>query len=394
VKGHAEDPNALVITQVPVPEGILTPAEAALVTGLAARRLSASTRDAYLRDWKLWAAWCAARGEDPVPVAPEKAALWITEQSLLRKPDGTWRFAAPTIGRRAAALTTVGTAAAGSLAAAAAPAGRHPLVQSVLAGMRKDRKDTRQHKAGPLLPGDLRVICAVITAGATTWSRRARARRDIAVLTALVAGAYRRSELAAHQLHNVTCQPGVGLHMYVSSSKTDGEGTGMVKVLPSGEDPDPLICPACAMLRWIQVAQAWDEHGRPGLIRLLAAPDPAPPPGTDAHACRQARALPVSDAPLLRGVRRSGLLTDGGLTGHAVNDIVQARAAEASLDPGRLLTGHSGRVGFVVQSLRDGEPVDAIARQTGHRKREQVYDYGREYVPEAGNAAMSMRSRF
>jgi integrase len=298
----------------------------------------------------------------------------------MTRPDGSQVYAAATIGRRAAAVSTVNAALTAGRGAAALvpPVGQYPVVRKALAGMRRRRKGTRPARADPLLLEDVRLLCSAIAASGTTWSRRVRARRDTAVVTALMAGAYRRSELAAHTLGDVTYHPGAGLHLYVPFSKTDQEGTGLVKALPAGTDP--LTCPRCAMLKWIAVVAAWDSAGRPGLIRLLAAPDE---PG---HVCEEPRVLPAGTAPLLRGVDRSGRLTAGGLSGHAVNDIVQDWWEAAGPGDGRRITSHSGRVGFVTEGFRAGAAANEIARQTGHQTTRQVEEYRREHVPEAGNA--------
>lgn len=377
------EPNALVRTGLPAHAGILSPAEEALLADLIADSVAPATARAYLGDWnKAWAPWCAARGHGPFPVHPRALGLWIAEQAAMTRPDGSLVYAAATIERRAAAVSTVNqvladSPLAGSSAADVPPVGRYPVVRKALAGMRRRRKDIRQARADPLLIGDLRVMCAAVAAGATTWSRRVRARRDAAVLTAMLAGAYRRSELAAHVLADVTYHPHAGLHLYVASAKNDQEGRGLVKALTFGEDP--LTCPACAVLKWIDVAAAWDVGGRPALIRLLAAPDPA------GHVCREPRRLPATAEPLLRGVRAAGTLMPGGLSGHAINGIIQGWWEKAGLDPARRISGHSPRAGFVTEGFRAGASPEDIARQTGQSLK-QVGEYRRELVPEAGNA--------
>lgn len=376
---HANE-NALVRRGALAGPGFLSPAEEALLADLIGDSVSPATFRAYESDWKAWVSWCAARGDDPVPARPRLVGLWIAEQAVMTRPDGSPVYAAATIGRRAAAVSTLNAVmtACPESADLTPRLGQYPDVRGALAGMRRRRKGIRPDRADPLLLEDMRLLCAAIAASGTTWSRRVRARRDAAVVTALMAGAYRRSELAAHVLGDVTYQPGVGLHMRVPFSKTDQEGAGLVKVLPAGDDP--LTCPRCAMLKWISVVAAWDSAGRPGLIRLLAAPDE---PG---HVCREPRSLPSGGAPLLRGIDRSGRLTAGGLSGHAVNDIVKGWWEAAGPGDGRRITSHSGRVGFVTEGFRAGADANEIAQQTGHRTTRQVEEYRREHVPEAGNA--------
>ena len=84
------------------------------------------------------------------------------------------------------------------------------------------------------------------------------------------AGAFRRSELVALTVDDVTMRPQDGLHVRLRQSKTDQEGRGEVKALPFGAHPD--TCQPGAYLRCPQVLGAGESGGRVELLRLLCRP--------------------------------------------------------------------------------------------------------------------------
>ena len=68
------------------------------------------------------------------------------------------------------------------------------------------------------------------------------------------------------------------------------------------------------------------------------------------------------------------------MTGHAVNEMIQRRAAAAGFTPAQVdkLGGHSLRAGFVTEAFRAGADAHAIMRQTGHRSPVMLEVYARE----------------
>src|SRR5699024_6610213 len=141
-------------------------------------------------------------------------------------------------------------------------------------------------------------------------------------------GGFRRAELAALTLADVTYHPGDGLHVRLRASKTDQEAAGQVKALPF-RDP-AAVCPVCAVLSWAQVVAGWDHGGRAGVMRAMRATDP------EGHVCGPDHPpLPRAARPLFRALHRAGTLR-GPLSGHAINAMIQRRAAQAGLDPQRL----------------------------------------------------------
>jgi site-specific recombinase XerD len=83
----------------PVPAERLR-AEANTARAFAANNVAAATRRAYQADWKMFAAWCAARGAAALPAAPETVAAFLAAEATAgAKPS--------TIARRAAARSYV-----------------------------------------------------------------------------------------------------------------------------------------------------------------------------------------------------------------------------------------------------------------------------------------------
>ena len=95
---------------------------------------------------------------------------------------------------------------------------------------------------------------------------------------------------------------------------------------------------------------------------------------------------------LFPSVHKGGAVGTKPMTGHAVNEMIKRRAAEAGFPPGQtaLLGGHSLRAGFVTEAFRAGADAHAIMRQTGHRSHAVLETYAREHAPLVGNAVTQL----
>ncbi|NKX55939.1 site-specific integrase [Arthrobacter sp. E918] len=336
--------------------------------------VSASTRKAYASDWRSFTAWCQAKGYTPLPAAPETVIAYLSEAAAAVRPDGTHAYAAATLTRRAAAVNARHTGA-GQL-----PPGADGQVARALRAIRRERS-TVQRRVDPLLTDDVKLLLRAITE--STWPGAVAATRDAAVLLAGFAGAFRRSELSALNIADVIPSRHDGVYLRVRRSKTDQEGTGLVKALPFGHDP--LTCAPCALYRWLDLLAAVDgEGGRPALMRAVRQAGPA-----DTHVCRRERARLHAELPLFRSLAGGGAIKPARMSGHAVNEMLKRRAAAAGLDPSRY-GGHSLRAGFVTQAFRAGADSRAIRRQTGHRSDAILAVYDREYAPLVGNAVTGL----
>jgi integrase len=210
-------------------------------------------------------------------------------------------------------------------------------------------------------------------------------RRDTALLLIGYTGAFRRSELVALECRDIRRDRLDGAHVRIRRSKTDQDGTGMVKALPFTDHH--RSCPVCAWARWLQVVAAFDAGGRVAVIRLLSRTDEF-----DSHVCRGP--LPAADKRALRfrAIRKNGNLSTTALSGAAVHAAVRRRASQAGYDPETVsqLGGHSLRAGFVTLAFRSGADTHAIMRQTGHTSPGMVEIYAREHAPTLGSAVTEL----
>jgi integrase len=319
-----------------------------------------------------------------MPADPSLVALYLEEHANARTTDGGYAFSPTTLSRWVASLNQVCRAGGAS-----AP-GQHPGVKAALSAIRRTRAQPSKRRE-PLLLADLATVVDTIRRSAGRLrAGRIVACRDVAVLTAGFFGGFRRSELSALRLTDIGYDTADGLHVRIRQSKTDQEARGQVKALPFTDTPQ--LCPVCAMLGWIQLVKAWDRHGRAGLMRVLRAPDFDPEEG---HVCSRNHpaladgqlAVRHNTGSVFRGVHRAGTLQDG-LSGHAINNLIQDRAQQTGIDAGRVanMGGHSLRAGLVTEAYRAGASAEEIARQTGHESLSVLAGYRREHAPLAGNA--------
>jgi integrase len=215
-----------------------------------------------------------------------------------------------------------------------------PTITKVMAGIRRRHGVAPVQKA-PLGDDDLLAMVGAVGEGLAGL-------RDRALLTLGWLGAFRRSELVALHVEDVT-RVEAGLVVRVRRSKGDQEGEGAAKGIPFASRP--ALCAVRAL-------EAWRE------------------------------ASGITRGPLLRAVRH-GQVRDEALSDRAVARIVKRVAERAGLDPD-VLAGHSLRAGFATTAARKGKSLDAIMRQTLHRS-ERV---ARTYIRPAGvfedNAAVGL----
>ena len=379
----------------------LSPTEAARVHEAVQASLADASKTAYRSDWARFTGWAAEAGYPVLPAPPAVVAAYVTGAAAQQRPDGAFAYAPATLTRWVSSINQLHTAAG-----LEAP-GRSELVRRALSGIRRIRATPPSRRA-PLLLADIRGLVDWLALVAGGWPAGVAARRDACVLLVGFAGAFRRSELAALTLADVTGHRTDGLHIRLRSSKTDQEAHGRVVAVPYGRDP--VTCPPCAWTRWRELLHAADtappEGRRRAVMRVLrrqATPDPpsdggsAPDDGepqTRLHVCRTTRLPEPGDPsrPLLRTVHRTGTVGEGPVTGHAIREIIRRRAEEAGYTPAQIqrLGGHSLRAGFVTEAFRQGADAHAIMRQTGHRSHAVLETYAREHAPLVGNAVTKL----
>ena len=164
-----------------------------------------------------------------------------------------------------------------------------------------------------------------------------KAARDKALLLIGFAGAFRRSELVALRIQDITPHAH-GLELKIVRSKTDQEGEGRMVFVPLAKAEER--CPVKALDHWLQLA---------GIV----------------------------EGPLFRPVNRHDrVVKDLALTPQSVALIVKAAVAKSrGVDAAKTVSGHSLRSGFVTEAANIGMQTSAIMGQTGHKSLEMVYRY-------------------
>jgi len=287
---------------------------------------SAATERAYRSDWTDFSGWCERAGLSPLPAAPATVGAYLSAR--------TGELKVATLHRRLAAITAAHRMAGLGLD------GGHPAIARVLAGIRR-AYGTRQQAKTAILTEDLR---RVVRALPTTLAGI----RDKAVLLVGFAGAFRRSELAALDLGDISLS-NAGLTITIRRSKTDQEGAGRQVGIPRARKTS-VTCPVAALESWLT----------------------------------ERTELTNSDA-LFLGVFHGRLM--GRLSGQAIAEIVKRAVNRVGFDPSKF-AGHSLRSGFATSAARGGADLAFIMQQTGHKSA----DVARRYV-QAGSLLQNPASK-
>lgn len=206
----------------------------------------------------------------------------------------------------------------------------NPDVRKTLRGIaRIHGKPKKKAKALPI--EDLEVIVTALQGDSSMQSIRNQALLQIAFF-----GAFRRSEVAALTVEELTWGPH-GLVITLSRSKTDQDGQGIVKAIPYGE-PGGICCPATALKSWLTAAK-------------------------------------ITSGPIFRRVTREGLVGADPLYAGSINAILKSCAAVAGLASVLELSGHSFRRGLATSAHRAGADFKNIKRQGGWRHDGTVQGY-------------------
>jgi site-specific recombinase XerD len=214
-------------------------------------------------------------------------------------------------------------------------------VRLVMAGIAR-ALGTAPQKKTPLGRDELRRVIAALP-------DTLAGQRDRALILVGWAGAFRRSELIAVDVGDVRLNPvGAGrdggeLKITIRKSKTDQEGKGMVKVIPTLADKS--LCPVTALRAWLDAAG-------------------------------------IQSGAIFRQIDKWGNLRERRLTAQSVALIVKAAAERAGIEA-RQFAGHSLRSGFITTAAGAGVDSRDIMAVSGH-KSEAVM---RGYIQDAGLGA-------
>ena len=214
-----------------------------------------NTRRAYRSDWHHFECWCRDHGVVSLPAAPETIALYLTALAADHKPAS--------LERKLTSLTKAHQAAGFPSPASM----RNAVVSETLKGIRRSLGTAQPGKEPLLTPDIFNMLDAL--------EDRLLGFRDRALLLVGFAGGFRRSELVALDVEDVT-ETADGLVIRVRRSKTDPEGKGTTVALPYGSTA--ATCPVRSYRAWIAAAgiqsgpafRSVDRHGRMSRGRLNA----------------------------------------------------------------------------------------------------------------------------
>lgn len=321
-------PTKTPLAVVPTPDLAAIAALVDRAQGYASDARASQTLQAYERDWRAYAAWCEGKRIPSLPSTPAAIAVYLATLA-----DAGKRV--PTIERALAAIAHAHRSSGHEWRKGA------PAISDVLSGIRR-RVGVSQRKKTPIIDADLRALVGSLSAHAIGI-------RDRALITLGWFGAFRRSEVVALEVNDVTFA-NEGMIVALRRSKTDQEGRGMEKGIPYAGDA--ALCPVRALRAWLDLAQ-------------------------------------IGEGALFRPVNRGGAIGAKALSDKAVARIIKRAATAAGLDANRF-AGHSLRAGFATAAAMKGKGLDAIMRQTGHRSERVARGYIRHATLFIDNAASGL----
>lgn len=275
-----------------------------------------STRRAYRVQWSTFAAWCARCGRCSLPAEPETLSLFLASRAM----EGI------KVASLSAALSAIRAA---HLDASLSDPSTQPEFRAVWAGIRRTH-GAPQRRVTPLTADLVRSVVRAIP------SQSLHDLRSRALVLLGFTGAFRRSELVALDVEDLTPSPTRGLTVRLRRSKTDQVGAGADVQVPIALAQD--LCPVRAIEAWCAAAG-------------------------------------VREGPLLRSVDRHGRV-GGRLDGRDVARLLKLIAARAGVDPS-LVSGNSLRAGMATSAALSGRSDRAIMAQGRWASRMMVDRYVR-----------------
>jgi integrase len=303
----------------------ISPSDLERIRGYVERAKAPATWKAYKGAWSHFTGWCEQHGHTPLPASPLVVILYLEALGLEGRKVST-------MNRQVAAIAQVHRAHNLPSPTDAAE------FRVPWAGIRR----TFGAPAKKALPATTDKIRAMI---ATLNTDEPLGCRDAALILVGFAGAFRRSELVALDVADVT-RVDDGLKALIRRSKTDQESQGRTVGIPYGSHR--RTCPVRSYQAWLEMA--WIRSG-----------------------------------PVFRPVDRHGHISDTRLSDRAVDLIIRRAAERAGLGDG--YSGHSLRAGLATAAAAAGVPTPEIKRQTGHKSLEVLHGCIREGSLFRNNAA-------
>ena len=282
---------------------------------------SENTINAYESDWYDFVYWCESHKTEYFPASPETIVNYINDLADNAKAN--------TISRRISAISENFNASG----LADNPC-KSSLVKSALRGIRR-LKGTYQQGKTPILLDDLEDIFQEMD---TMDMPDLLKLRDKAILLIGFMGAFRRSELSAITVENLTFSP-QGVEIFLDSSKADQEGQGEVVAIPFIENAE--FCAVRALKDWLRYSG-------------------------------------IKTGPIFRGFTKNMSLRKTAISDKSIAEIVKKYVSLIGLDP-NMYGAHSLRHGFATTAAAYGVEERNIMRQTRHHSVNMV----RRYINEA-----------
>jgi integrase len=289
---------------------------------------AANTQRAYRAHWKTFAAFCERHGVPALPASASTVGAFLTEQAEThRAATLSAKLAAIAYQHRAAHLANPCDAVE---------------VKELMRGIRRTLGVAPRRKKAATLD--------LVQRMTTTCPDDLRGQRDRALLLVGFFGAFRRSELAAMRVEDVTVTD-YGARVLVPKSKTDQEGEGRYKQLERLDDAG--ICPVTALRAWLQVAG-------------------------------------ITSGYVFRGVDLfTGKVNAQPISGRHIARIVKDAAAQIG-ETVHEFAGHSLRAGFVTSAKEAGADDGDVMEQTGHTTPKMILVYNRMQGQGARRAVRAM----
>jgi site-specific recombinase XerD len=296
-----------------------------------------NTTRAYAADLEDFRHWCKKYDREWLPATPKTIGLYLGARAD--------ELSLSTLERRLAAIASLHKEEGYESPASVAEGPLRTIWKGIV------REKTRQQDgAPPLMVEDLRSIIEHLPRYSSsddgpTGELTLTSLRDRALLLVGWTGALRRSELVSLTTADVEFIEGEGVNVYVRRSKSDQEGTGLVKGLPYGSNKE--TCPVTALRQWMQAAEAEVEG--------------------------------AFEEDIFRRFYRGESVGESAMTAQYVSTVLKRHAESAGLDP-EAYSAHSLRAGFITQAIRAGKAERRVKEHSGH----ESWETFNQYVEEAG----------
>jgi integrase len=283
-----------------------------------------NTTRAYGFELRQFSAWCTSKGLSAMPAATTTVVMYMRDLADHGRGLSGWRSRArlkPRSIERALAAICMAHAGAGH-----GSMWKDPLVDRMRDAIRREH-GYRPVKKTAAEDDVLRRLVDVVPSDLLGL-------RDRLLLTLGWGGAFRRSELVALDVSDVTRDP-MGLIVLVRTSKTDQQARG--EDVPVFAAREPSMCPVRALDEWLS-------------------------------------ATGISEGPIFRAVGRAGRVGRTAMAASTVAARVKRYARLAKLE-WSTFAGHSLRSGHVTTAAKRGRATDEIMVTTRHRSRATVDGY-------------------